>query len=40
LERDYRTVEKLRSHPRLMKFAEWIATKPPGFRCLTRTAER
>jgi Fe-S oxidoreductase len=40
LERDYRTVEKLKSHPELMKFAQWIATKPRGFRCPTRTSER
>src|SRR4029077_16606913 len=36
LEREYRTIESLRSHPELMKFAEWIATKPRGFRCVTR----
>ena len=36
LERDYQTIEKLRGHPKLMKFADWIATKPRGFRCATR----
>jgi 5-methylcytosine-specific restriction endonuclease McrA len=36
LERDYRTVEKLRAHPEVKKFAAWIATKPRGFRCITR----
>ncbi len=39
LERDYRTVEQLRAHEELMKFAAWIATKPRGFRCRTRSAE-
>lgn len=33
LEREWNTVEKLRTHPELMKFADWIAAKPPGFRC-------
>jgi Fe-S oxidoreductase len=36
LERDYPTVEKLRAHPEVRKFTEWIATKPRGFRCITR----
>jgi len=35
LERDYRTIESLRAHPEIRKFATWIATKPRGFRCLT-----
>ncbi|MDR3406638.1 MAG: hypothetical protein P4L99_29405 [Chthoniobacter sp.] len=39
LERDYRTVERLRDHPEIRKFAAWIATKPRGFRCGTRPAE-
>lgn len=32
LERDYRTVEALRAHPEVAKFATWIATKLPGFK--------
>ena len=36
LEREYPTIEKLRTHPEVKKFAEWIATKPRGFRCITR----
>lgn len=32
LERDWNTAEKLRSHPEVRKFAEWIADKPPGFK--------
>ena len=31
LARAYNTVEALRSHPRLVKFAAWIAKRPPGF---------
>ena len=40
LEREYATVERLRTHGELMKFAEWIANKPRGFRCRARKAER
>lgn len=32
LERDYNTIAKLKAHPGVAKFAEWIAAKPPGFR--------
>ena len=32
LEQAYRTVEALKAHPEIAKFAEWISTKPPGFR--------
>ena len=39
LERDYPTIEKLLTHAEVRKFAEWIATKPKGFRCATRKAE-
>jgi len=39
LEREYATIEKLRGHEELMKFAEWIATKPRGFRPAVRKAE-
>ena len=32
LEREFNTVEKLKAHPGVAKFADWIATKPRGFR--------
>src|SRR5438270_13862436 len=32
LERDFNTVEKLRSHPGIGKFAKWIRARPPGFK--------
>lgn len=32
LEREFNTVEKLRGHPEVRKFARWIADKPPGFK--------
>lgn len=31
LARDYATVEALRAHPRLAKFARWVAKRPAGF---------
>lgn len=31
LARAYATPEALRAHPRLAKFAEWVARRPPGF---------
>jgi hypothetical protein len=31
LARDYNTPEALRAHPRLAKFAAWVAKRPPGF---------
>jgi 5-methylcytosine-specific restriction endonuclease McrA len=31
LARGYATVEALRGHPRLARFAEWVARRPPGF---------
>lgn len=31
LARDYCTTEALRAHPRLAKFASWVAKRPPGF---------
>jgi hypothetical protein len=39
LEREYNTIESLRTHPELRKFADWIAGKPRGFRCPARKAE-
>ncbi|EAQ03888.1 hypothetical protein OB2597_11611 [Pseudooceanicola batsensis HTCC2597] len=35
LARDYDTPEKLRAHPRLAKFAAWVARRPPGFHSKT-----
>jgi len=32
LERGYRTVESLRAHPEIAKFAAWIAARPRGFK--------
>ncbi|AXI40928.1 HNH endonuclease [Sulfitobacter sp. SK011] len=32
LARSYSTMDALRAHPRLAKFAEWVAKRPPGFR--------
>ncbi len=29
--RDYDTPEKLRAHPRIAKFAAWVAKRPPDF---------
>lgn len=31
LARSYNTPEALRAHPRLEKFARWVAKRPPGF---------
>jgi hypothetical protein len=33
LERDFNTIEKLKNHPEIAKFASWIRNKPRGFRC-------
>ena len=38
LARRYNTVEALRAHPRLERFVEWVAGKPPAFH--SRTAGR
>lgn len=35
LARDYHTPEALRAHPRLAKFAAWVAKRPPSFRSKT-----
>jgi hypothetical protein len=40
LERDYRTVEALRAHPEIAKFAMWISSKPRGFRPQVDTQRR
>jgi hypothetical protein len=31
LARGYATLEALRAHPRLARFARWAARRPPGF---------
>lgn len=36
LEREFRTVEQLRAHPDIARFADWIRSKPAGFRCAMR----
>lgn len=33
LEREWNTVEKLRSHPEMDKFLTWIRRRPAGFHC-------
>jgi hypothetical protein len=33
LEREWNSIEKLKSHSAIAEFAAWISTKPPGFRC-------
>lgn len=37
LEREWNTVEKLRAHPEIAKFAVWIAAKPRGFKPQVRS---
>ena len=32
LARNYNTVETLRSHPRLARFLQWVAKRPPEFQ--------
>ena len=38
LARNYATIEKLKTHPRLEKFIAWVAKRPPEF--LSRTPKR
>ena len=38
LARHHRTAEALRAHPRLARFAAWVAKRPPGF--LSRVPKR
>jgi 5-methylcytosine-specific restriction endonuclease McrA len=35
LEREYNTVAQLKAHPGVAKFADWIASKPRGFKAQT-----
>jgi hypothetical protein len=32
MEREYNSIEKLKGHPGVAKFVEWIRGKPDGFR--------
>jgi len=36
LEREFNTIEKLRGHPEIARFAVWIRAKPNGFRAAMR----
>ncbi|SES28374.1 hypothetical protein SAMN04490244_10956 [Tranquillimonas rosea] len=40
LARAYSTPEALRAHPRLAKFASWVAKRPPEFHSKTPGARR
>ena len=41
LEREFNTIAKLKGHPGVARFAEWIATKPSGFKAsVQRTTDR
>ena len=39
LEREFNTAAKLKAHPGVEKFAEWIATKPRGFKAAVQKAK-
>lgn len=36
MECSYNTIEALRQHPDIARFADWLATKPPGYQPLSR----
>ncbi len=38
LEREYNTVAKLKAHASVAKFADWISTKPRGFKAAMQRA--
>jgi 5-methylcytosine-specific restriction endonuclease McrA len=38
LERQYNTIERLREHPQLRHFINWVRRKPPEFWVRTRRA--
>ena len=40
LERSYRSVDTLRAHPEIAKFAEWVCSKPAGFKAKVNSQER
>lgn len=35
LARSHASIEALRAHPRLARFLDWVAKRPPGFRSKT-----
>ena len=40
LERDYNSVDKLKAHPEVEKFAGWIAKKPRGFKASVQRSKQ
>ena len=40
LARDFATIEALRAHPRIAKFINWIAKRPPEFISKTKGGRR
>lgn len=38
LEREWNSLERLRSHPEIHRFGAWMSKKPRGFKCVTRTS--
>lgn len=40
LKKLYNTVEKLRAHPELIKFIEWVKKKPPAFYDVSRRKKK
>lgn len=40
LARSFNTVEALRQHPRLARFIDWVAKRPPGFSSRTPGGHR
>jgi len=40
LARSYNSIEALRAHPRLAKFIDWVARRPPEFRSRVPKAGR
>lgn len=40
LERDYPSIEKLLTHPDVVRFVAWVRRKPDGFRERTRKSQR
>ncbi|MDQ3120277.1 MAG: hypothetical protein M3Q89_12040 [Verrucomicrobiota bacterium] len=38
LEREFNTIEKLKAHPGVSKFAAWVQTKPHGFKAAMQKA--
>jgi len=36
LEQTYDSIDALREHPDIARFASWLATRPPGFQPLSR----